>query len=110
MFETLMPAWLDGVLAAPGVEPWSAFRERVTGALRHLIENSPRGRRVVVFTSGGVIGLAVALALGARSALEANWRVKNCSLTEFRFRRDRLSLDSFNTLPHLDDLALITFR
>jgi hypothetical protein len=45
-----------------------------------------------------------------RSALEINWRVRNCSLTEFTFSRDRVSLDSFNAIPHLDDPALQTYR
>ena len=60
---------------------------------------------MVVFTSGGVIGVAVQIALGTPdpSGLEINWRVRNSSLTEFLFSGERLSLDSFNTLPHLDD-------
>ena len=67
---------------------------------------------MAVFTSGGVIGLAVQNVLNApeRSALEINWRVRNCSLTEFTFSRDRISLDSFNAIPHLDDPALQTYR
>jgi hypothetical protein len=65
-----------------------------------------------MFTSGGFIGTAVHLALGAsdRSALEVNWRIRNCSLTEFVFSGDRLSLDSFNIVPHLEDPALWTYR
>jgi broad specificity phosphatase PhoE len=67
---------------------------------------------VAVFTSGGVIGVTVQNVLNAPEplALEINWRVRNCSMTEFIFSRDRLSLDSFNTIPHLDDPALRTYR
>jgi hypothetical protein len=36
--------------------------------------------------------------------------VRNCSLTEFVFSGERISLDSFNAIPHLDDPALRTFR
>ena len=59
----------------------------------------------------GVIGTAVRLALDApdRTALEVNWRVRNGSLTEFVFTKDRLTLDSFNALPHLEDPALWTY-
>ncbi|MBI3473126.1 MAG: histidine phosphatase family protein [Candidatus Solibacter usitatus] len=112
MFEVLVPKWMDGSLAAPGVETWAAFHTRVAEAIHQVQRDSPSGRRVAVFTSGGVIGVAVALALRTpdHSALEANWRVKNGSLTEFTFTRDRLSLDSFNAIPHLDDPALVTFR
>jgi broad specificity phosphatase PhoE len=69
------------------------------------------GRRVAVFTSGGVIGTSVRLALAApdRTAMEVNWRVRNCSLTEFVFTTGRFSLDSFNALPHLEDPTLWTY-
>jgi hypothetical protein len=36
--------------------------------------------------------------------------VRNCSLTEFMFSHDRMSLDSFNAIPHLEDPALRTYR
>jgi broad specificity phosphatase PhoE len=65
-----------------------------------------------MFTSGGFIGSAAQLALAApdRTALELHWRLRNGSLTEFAFTRDRFSLDTFNTVPHLDDPALWTYR
>jgi len=42
--------------------------------------------------------------------LELHWRLRNGSLTEFAFTRDRFTLDSFNTVPHLDDPALWSYR
>jgi hypothetical protein len=45
----------------------------------------------------------------SQSFLEVNWRIRNCSVTEFLFDKVRLTLDSFNTIPHLDD-ALRTYR
>lgn len=112
MFEAATTCWLKGELEVEGVESWATFRERVRGTLKHLVTQEGSGRRVAVFTSGGVIGLAVQTALQAPEpkALEINWRVRNCSLTEFTFSRDRLAFDSFNSLPHLDDPALITYR
>jgi len=112
MFEVVMALWLEGEIEAPGVESWQAFRQRVHRGLRRITEGAGAGRRVAVFTSGGPIGAAVQLALDApdRSALEVNWRIRNCSLTEFIFSRDRFSLDTFNATPHLDDPGLWTFR
>jgi len=112
MFEAATTRWLSGELAAPDVEAWTAFRTRVHAAFKTIIGKAGSGRRVAVFTSGGVIGLTVQTALQApeSKALEINWRIRNCSLTEFTFSRDRLSLDSFNALPHLDDPALQTYR
>lgn len=111
MFERLVAAWLAGTPALEGVEPWAGFSARVRAAFGRILEGGRRGRRVAVFTSGGVIGLAVQSALGApdRVALELNWRVRNASLTEFTFGRGRIALDSFNALPHLD-AALHTYR
>ncbi|MBZ5617507.1 MAG: histidine phosphatase family protein [Acidobacteriia bacterium] len=111
MFEALMLRWLEGG-TADGVEPWTTFRDRVSGAIRRIMEGPP-GRRVAVFTSGGPIGFAVHFALRApvRSFLDVNWRVRNSSVTEFIFDRERFTLDSFNGIPHLiEDAALRTWR
>jgi broad specificity phosphatase PhoE len=112
MFEALMTRWVEGAMAAPEVEPWTAFRERVGRGLRRITSGGGSGRRVVAFTSGGFIGAAVQIALGAPdpSGLEVNWRVRNGSLTGFVFSGERLSLDTFNAIPHLDDPALRSFR
>lgn len=112
MFEAVTSVWLSGEFEVEGVESWRSFQSRVRGAIKRIIVAEGSGRRVAVFTSGGVIGLSVQNVLNApeRAALEINWRVRNCSLTEFIFSRERLSLDSFNAIPHLDDPALRTYR
>ncbi len=109
MFERAMPLWIKGELRAPGLESWQPFRERVMRGLRAIIDAERPSRRIAVFTSGGPIGIAVQTVLQApeRIAIELNWRIRNCSLTEFIFTRDRISLDIFNTTPHLQE---ITFR
>ena len=112
MFEVVVLHWLEGKIDCPGVEPWPAFRDRVHCAIRKITEGGGGGRRIVVFTSGGPIGVAVQMAVGApdRSAIEINWRVRNCSFTEFVFGGGRFSLDSFNAVPHLAEPGLWTFR
>lgn len=112
MFEALMNRWITGELHSPEVESWRSFHDRVRRGLRRITQSGVSGRRVAAFTSGGPIGIAVQIALDApdRAGLEVNWRVRNCSLTEFVFSGERLSLDSFNAIPHLDDPALRTFR
>ena len=112
MFEVVVLQWLEGKIHSAAVEPWQAFRERVGRGLRQIINEGGSGRRIVVFTSGGPIGVAVQTALGApdRGAIEVNWRVRNCSLTEFVFGGGRFSLDTFNATPHLDDPDLVTYR
>lgn len=109
MFDLMMPQWIAGTLEAPGLESWQAFRERVLRGFRAIIETDAPSRRVVVFTSGGPIGVAVQTVLKAPDpmAIELNWRIRNCSLTEFLFTRDRVSLDTFNATPHLRE---VTYR
>lgn len=111
MFEVAMLAWARGEVPVDGVEPWLAFRARVREALQRVMHGAGQ-RRIAVFTSGGPIGLSVQTALQApeRTFLDLNWRVRNCSLTEFVFSGDRFTLDGFNSIPHLDDVALWTYR
>jgi broad specificity phosphatase PhoE len=106
-FESAMEKWIEGADAS---ESFADFRARVIQGLRR-IQQGPSNRRVVLFTSGGPIGVLVQTALGAppRSFADVNWRVRNCSITEFVFSADRLSLDSFNATPHLEP-SLVTFR
>jgi broad specificity phosphatase PhoE len=110
MFEAAMLCWLEGD-SAPGIEPWPIFRERVREELARILCAGGSGRRIAVFTSGGPIGVAVQTALAApdRSFLEVNWRVRNCSVTEFVFGGARLTLDSFNSAAHLE-ASLQTWR
>src|SRR5262249_19089135 len=111
LLEAAMTLWMDGELTSEHLEAWAAFREGVTGAIDRVMAGPP-GRRVAVFTSGGPIGFTVQLATKAppRTFLDVNWRVRNLSLSEFLFDRDRLTLDSFNSIGHLDERELWSYR
>ncbi|HEX4353362.1 MAG TPA: histidine phosphatase family protein [Polyangiales bacterium] len=111
MFEVLMAHWVAGDVEAPGVESFEAFHARVSSAFDAVVQ-AEGSRRVVVFSSGGPIGVSIQRALRSPKpvGLELNWRVRNTSLTEFLFARNRLSLDLFNAVPHLVDERLQSFR
>ena len=111
MFEVLMARWIGDQVCADHVETFEAFHARVAGAFEAVLSKTGN-RRVVVFSSGGPIGVTVQRALRAPKpvALELNWRVRNTSLTEYVFGRGRLSLDVFNVVPHLEGTDLQTFR
>jgi broad specificity phosphatase PhoE len=104
LLETAMGLWMKGEIAGEGIESWPVFRERVASGLNRLME-SPPNRRVAVFSSGGVIGFAVHRATQSpeRVFLDVNWRVRNVSLSEFLFDRERLTLDAFNRIGHLEE-------
>ena len=111
MFEVLLHHWQ---IAEPteDVESWPSFQERVKRVIRYIQEHSEHGSRVVIFSSGGFIGGVVqeALNVSNQKALDLSWRIRNSSLTEFLYSRERFSLDSFNMIPHLTDPAMWTWR
>jgi broad specificity phosphatase PhoE len=111
MFEVVMTKWVHDEITAPEVEAFSTFVQRVNKA-RLSIMQEPASRRVAAFTSGGPIGACVQAVMQAPAmmAMEVNWRVRNASITELLYSRDRVSLDSFNSLPHIDEPDLLTFR
>jgi broad specificity phosphatase PhoE len=114
MFEALLTHWQAATAASAeeAVESWPAFRDRVGRGLQRITEQTARRQRIAAFTSGGFIGAAVARALEApdRAALELSWRLRNGSLTHLVFTTGRLSLDDFNSIPHLPDPIDWTYR
>jgi broad specificity phosphatase PhoE len=112
LLERAMNLWLSNAGPWPAsVELWPEFRDRVSGALARVLAGPPN-RRVAVFTSGGVIGFAVHRAMHSpeRLFLDVNWRIRNASLSEFLFDRDRLTIDAFNNIGHLEEEQLWSYR
>ncbi|MEO0390815.1 MAG: histidine phosphatase family protein [Pseudomonadota bacterium] len=87
---------LDGT-----AEAWRQFQDRVEEARAFACQGKGN---VLVISSGGVIGQLVARALHAPEPMmmELNLQVKNASMTDFVFSRDRFFLQGFNAAPHLD--------
>jgi broad specificity phosphatase PhoE len=120
IFEAALQLWAKGQLAGPDVEPWDDFRTRAKRALGTVRDGIPdpglamrqRGRKIVVFTSAGMIAAAVQLAIGCpdEQAVSLAFRTRNASLSELLFSGERLSLLSFNGVPHLRDASLISLR
>lgn len=112
VFEAAISKWVEGEISLPDVESWPEFSARVNRGLSGILSNSSRGEHVVVFTSGGPIGVAMqrALNLSPRDTLRVVWMSRNSSFSEFLFSGDRFTLSSFNAFPHLDDSSLLTYR
>lgn len=112
VYEIVIRRWAHNQLPLAGVEPWSDFCQRVLAALETVMASAGSGARVAVFTSGGPSGVAVERALRTPldSTLELAWMVRNAAYCEFLFNRERFTLSSFNSYPHLDDPALWTYR
>ncbi|MGH9829274.1 MAG: histidine phosphatase family protein, partial [Blastocatellia bacterium] len=112
LFEVVMRAWIGGRIQPAGVESWHHFVLRVQRGIRKMLEGEGSGRRVVAFTSGGPVSVAMQMALGVsdQKTLELNWQIRNASLTEFMFSRNRFTLDTFNALPHLQGRETWSYR
>jgi len=113
--ELAARAWVDGKIASDALIPWSGFHGRVTSALQRIMDVEGRNKTLVIATSGGVIGTAVAHVLGQSNhvGIELNWAVHNGSLTRLMYSSTKVSLSMFNALPHLERLGrsdLITYR
>ena len=112
LFEIVIREWAQESLQVEGVEPWREFCSRVEGAITRIVAGVGRGRRVVAFTSGGPIAVAARHALGTstQATLELSWMIRNSSISEFLFSGERFTLSTFNTLSHLEDPSLLTYR
>ncbi len=113
LLEAVMVEYVAGKYKSNGFEPWIEFSGRVRSALKSIIEKGGSGRSIAVFSSGGPVGVFVQTALEAPEikACELNWRVHNCSLTEFTFSPNRFTLDAFNAVAHLTPQPeLLTYR
>ncbi|SHI81586.1 histidine phosphatase family protein [Wenxinia saemankumensis] len=102
--------WPDHVVATfnawhlaeiEGTEPFAAFEARVAAVLD---EAAQPGRRVLCVTSGGVIAMALRLALGldADRLARVLLPIHNTSIHRFRVRAGGTHLAQFNATPHFD--------
>ena len=98
-FSGLMTVWAaDALPGAP--ERWEDFQNRVMAALE---DQAAKGGGAAIVTSGGVIGFAVAAAmgLGPDGMARLGVAVENTSLHRLAWRGGRWRLLEFGATPHL---------
>lgn len=98
-----LSAWMTGKAQPVGMPTYAEFGQGIGRALEHV--RSQCGGNVLLASSGGPIACAVAQVLGCgpETTIELNFRLRNSAVSELVFNPKRLSLLSFNTLPHLQD-------
>jgi broad specificity phosphatase PhoE len=112
-FSKVIACWLENRSCDEAIrETWDVFCQRCMAGLHDVARGA---ERVVAFTSGGFITVALkeALKLDGVAAFEANWRVYNASVHTFRLGPRGLELLGFNNVSHLElakDPAVLTFR
>jgi broad specificity phosphatase PhoE len=94
--------WMAGVISPVGMPSYTDFVHGVTSALAH-VRKSHTGN-VLIVSSGGPISTAVGHILGTapETTIDLNMRIRNSAITELVYNPKRCTLQTFNTLPHLD--------
>lgn len=112
LFETVTLMWTRNEVQSDGLDAWDVFNKNVIDAVRTMMSTSDRGGRIIGFSSVGPISVALQMALSSdvHTALHLGWRLRNCSLTQFIFNRERVTLDLFNSVAHLEEQNLVTYR
>ena len=97
-------AWSRVDQAIPGGESWLQFGARIAAGLADACEGLDTDAQVLVVTSGGVIGRAIAEALqaGPDAAIQLNLQTRNTGVTEIVRGRTATRLIAFNAVPHLE--------
>ena len=92
-------AWQRDEIEKP-FESWAQFEARVEAARAFAVDTD--AKRVLVVSSGGVIGQMVAASLHAPAAhmMNLNLQIKNAAMTRFMFSGTLFSLNEFNATPH----------
>jgi broad specificity phosphatase PhoE len=96
----VLRAWEEGEIDSPQ-ESFAAFRARVQGV---VAEAEAAGGRVMLVTSGGVIGMAMRLLLRLDRMAHGHLllQIENTSVHRYVKAGPDLVLDTFNAVPHLE--------
>ena len=97
-----LAAWMAGRTQPQGMPSYADFVAGIHDALARV--RAVADGDVLVVSSGGPISTVVAQVLGApaETSIELNLRIRNSAVSTFAVNPKRLSLVTFNTLPHLD--------
>jgi len=102
LLRTGLMQWMLGNTEPTGMPSWPVFSQGVLAALDRVRDSGHE--RVMMVTSGGPIACALGqvLATPPEATVELNMRLRNTSVTELSFSNKRFSLQTYNTLSHLD--------
>jgi broad specificity phosphatase PhoE len=102
LLRTGLTQWMLSNTQPQGMPTWIEFTRGVVTVLDHIRDSGLE--RILVVTSGGPIACALGQVLGTppEATVELNLRLRNSSITELSYSTKRYSLQTYNTLNHLD--------
>ncbi|MCB2227590.1 MAG: histidine phosphatase family protein [Desulfarculaceae bacterium] len=115
IYDAAMHRWITGQYDQGLPETWELFLGRVGRAVERVCAANGRGKKVVLFTSGGPISAIMQRALNLEHgvALKLTYVIKNASLSSFMYNREEFSLAEFNSTMHLETQGraeMVTYR
>lgn len=113
MYAVATERWVAGAHDADYEEPFSAFGERVLGALARTLDDVGRGETAVVVSSAGSISWVAASLLGGGAPVWTSLQrvIANASLTTLSVGAGDPVLRTFNDTSHLERVPdLLTTR
>lgn len=93
-------AWQEGKIEGAS-ETFHDFQTRVSDVLHEIVA---RGEKAIVFTSGGLIGMATRVAMGLEMGpfTRAILPIMNSSVHKFEPHPAGIMITQFNAVPHLE--------
>ena len=105
VFFPVLSRWVaDAQRDDLGFESFSLFKHRVQKALRNTAADVAPGTHEGVFTSSGVIAIAMMHALNLPDAafVDVGWHIHNASVTQLAVHDGKLGVVQFNGTMHLE--------
>ena len=114
MVVTYLNMWATGTLGfdlPEGAQKYDDFKNTAQLGLQKIIQGNEKGKSIAAFSSGGCIAAMLAKVVGTtdnEKSMGFNLVMLNTAINEVLFSGSRLSLKSFNTLPHLSEEMITT--
>ncbi|MFV0478803.1 MAG: histidine phosphatase family protein [Parahaliea sp.] len=116
--EAIFNYWVSPECNIPQLQSWNEYSCSVHDALIELVNRYSSGKTIAIFTSGGTIATIVSLVLGIDSQYVYRFYepIFNCSISQFFYNENKISLSSFNDCSFLRLLEkqknekLVTYR
>ena len=114
MVVTYLNLWATGTLGfelPSGVQTFQDFRQTAEAGLRKVMLGNEKGKTIAAFSSGGCIAAMLGKIIGVPDpgkVMGFNLVMLNTAISEILFSGSRLSMKTFNGLPHLQDEMVTT--
>jgi len=114
MVVSYLRLWASDTLAfemPKEIQTFAQFRAVAEIGLQKVMRDNTKGKTIAAFSSGGCISAMLAPVLGVTDpdkVMGFNLVMLNTAISEVLFSEGRLSLQAFNTLPHLKDDMITT--